>query len=292
MIDGGFRENIFGAKYFSEQTMPADEYEIIWVDYYDRPHKDLNKYSNIKVVTLNKTGEYHSSCCFNKGIELAHGTVLVIPDADQIVSENFLCNIWDIHKKYDMLVYYVHRYDEIGKGRLNSLRLNELDKKCILKNPKNYGACLTVRKKWILKINGYEMHPIFSGWFHANGLDIYTRFVNFGLAVQWDMKLKLYHPWHPSTLVPAKEYKVQKEIIEWRKSNLQYMAFQGIDNKLNIDFPKDLKNMLQNRIKRTKEKKLNWDKQNSKALNLKTLLKNILSSMNAAKNILLKQRNL
>jgi glycosyltransferase involved in cell wall biosynthesis len=233
MIDGGFRENIHAAKYFSEQNFDSKNYEILWVDYFEKPHKELKKLPKVKVISLNKTDEYHSSYCFNKGIEEAKGELIVIPDADQIFNPDFLTKIWAEHQKCDELVSYVYRYDEIKQGILKDHSWSELESKCILKNTLNYGGCLAVRKKWLLEINGYEMHPIFESGFHANGLDIYTRFKNLGLAIKWNRVLKSYHPWHPYTLAAASQYEKQKKFIEWRKNNLQYLAVKGIDHNRN-----------------------------------------------------------
>ena len=36
MIDGNFRENLFGADYFTRQDFPEDQYEVLWVDYYEK----------------------------------------------------------------------------------------------------------------------------------------------------------------------------------------------------------------------------------------------------------------
>lgn len=235
MIDGGFREHTFGAEYFSRQDFPDDEYEVIWVEFYSSVPDHVKQQKKVQVVTLdNPPGtKYHSSYCFNKGIEMARGEVIVIPDADQLVRRDFLQRIYDLHAAYDRLVVYPYRYDEPGKGVLTSFDFEEVEKKCVLKNPLNYGGCLTVRKKWLVDINGYEQHSIFSSGFHANGLDIYTRFKNYGLAIMWTPDIRLYHPWHPFTLASADEYTIQKELIDWRARRLQYLAIDGISPSRN-----------------------------------------------------------
>ena len=128
---------------------------------------------------------------------------------------------------------YPHRYDEMKKGDLENFEFDELEKKCKLKNPLNYGGCLSVRKKWLLEINGYEQHKIMESGFHANGADMYTRFKNFGLAIMWATDLRLYHPWHANTLVNADEYQIQNELINWRFRNLEYLAINGIESEKN-----------------------------------------------------------
>lgn len=233
MIDGGFRENAYGADYFSKQDFSTDEYEILWVDYFDKVHDVPASISKVDCIALERSGEYHSSYCFNEGIRRAQGDVIVIPDADLIVEEDYLSQVWELHQEYEKLVAYGYRYDEIEAGELKSFEPDELRQKCVMKNPLNYGGCLTVRKKWLLEINGYEQHPVFGSGFHANGLDIYTRFKNLGLSIMWSHDLKLYHPWHPFTLANADAYNIQRKLIQWRSNNLQYLAFSGLDTAKN-----------------------------------------------------------
>lgn len=249
MIDGNFRENIFGTKFFSNQYFPEDQYEVLWIEFYGISNADVQKIPQIKTMALNREGIYHSSYCFNKGITEAQGDVIVIPDADQIVRPDFLSRVWEIHSQYDKLVVYGYRYDEICKGTLKSFNFKELEDKCVLKNPLNYGGCLTVRRKWLVKINGYEQHPIFRTGYHANGLDIYTRFKNLGLAVQWHPDLKLYHPWHPFTLQYTYEQQVQKKLIEWRHNRRQWMAFKGIDPAKNNLPSEEIQFLLEDALK-------------------------------------------
>jgi hypothetical protein len=137
----------------------------------------------------------------------------------------------------------------VNKGSLKSHDVDELEKKCRLKNPANYGGCLAVRKKWLLCVNGYEQHPIFQTGSHANGLDMYTRFKNFGLAVQWEPSLKLYHPWHVFSLTPAMEYIAQKKLIDWRKRTLQWQALSGIDSSRDFIPPHHVKQLLEQEMK-------------------------------------------
>ena len=106
MVDGGFRENIFGVEYFLKQTFDVNEYETIWVEYYDSPHHALADYPQTKVIKLNRKDKYHPYRCFNRGIAEAKGDLLVIPDADVIVENDFLKKVYDVHQAYEKLVVY------------------------------------------------------------------------------------------------------------------------------------------------------------------------------------------
>lgn len=255
MVDGGFRDNIYSAQYFSKQDFRESQYEIIWVEYYKRSHPGLGGLKNVKVITLGRTGEYHSSYCFNKGIEVARGRLLVIPDADQVVRQDFLSSLWRIHRWKPNLVTYNYRYNEPRQGVLESLAFDELDSKCVLSNPGNFGACLSVRKKWLLKINGYEMHPIFGSGFHANGFDVYTRLKALGLEVCWPPNLKLYHPWHPYTLAQASQYEGQQRLISWRAKCLNYEAIKGINKEKNMQQPPELIRLLKTEMNKLQASK-------------------------------------
>jgi|GEM_PF-1512772 len=244
MIDGSFRENVFGAKYFSEQNFPDEDYEIIWIEYFDRIHPEISANSKVKAICLDKKGIYHSSYCFNRGIKEARGEIIVIPDADQIVLPDFLDRVWDLHQAYEKLVVYGYRYDEVQEGILDSHDFKELEEKCVLKNPFNFGGCLTVRKKWLVQMNGYEEHDVFRTGFHANGMLMSSRFKNMGLAIQWEPSLRLYHPWHPFTLSGSLEYTSQHRVIDWIKSNMLWKTIKGIDSGRNQAPPAGLKEIL------------------------------------------------
>lgn len=244
MIDGSFREHTFGAEYFSNQTFPQDEFEVIWVEFYKEANETLSTQKNLKIITLNNEEDtiYHSSYCFNEGIKQAQGELLIIPDADVIVEPDFIQKAWDTHFQQDNLVAYGYRCNEVETNRLKNLSFEELKEKCVITNPTNYGGCLTVRKKWLLTINGYDQHETFESGFHANGLDVYTRFRNLGLPIQWEHNLKLYHPLHAFTSERAPEYKKQRKLIDWRSKNLEYLPLKGIDPSSNTTSQYELKN--------------------------------------------------
>lgn len=247
MIDGGFRENPHAAKYFSNQRF--ESFEIIWVEYYDRANKHVEANKGIRISTLGREGIYHSSYCFNEGVRMATGELLVIVDADQIVAPDFLSEVWRNHIRNDRLVMYCHRYDERHEGCLSSFDFGELDAKCELKNPANHGGCLTVRKRWLEEINGYEQISLFRSGNHSNGSDVNIRLKNLGLEIAWNRTLKLYHPWHPFTLQNTPEHKAQKILIAWRSKALQFLAFDGMNRHRNDVMPNAVRELIDIELK-------------------------------------------
>jgi hypothetical protein len=235
MVDGGFRERFHLIDCLNNQTLPRDRYELIWVECFDKIQPDLEAKDNVKFIKLNRVGKpYSMSHCFNEGIRRSIGDLLVIPDADVFVCPDFLEKILAEHERCDDLVMYFRRYDQSEEDS-GPVTLDYLQRTCRLKIPANYGGCVTVRKKWMLAVNGYEQHPIFQARNFTGGMDLYTRFRNLGMVIKWHPSEKLYHPWHPDpTLKPIIREKVaaQQECIRRRELSLMRLPYQGLDPRL------------------------------------------------------------
>jgi hypothetical protein len=244
MVDGSFREGFHAIDFFCKQSIPPEDYELIWVEYYDKVNPvlkaEIDKYPHARIITLNRTGIYHSSYCFNAGIAASRGELILLPDADIVVETDFLEQVWKEHQSNDKLVMYLFRYEEPEGAHQAQVTLEYLRQVGYLRSPSNFGACLTVRKKWLFKINGYEQHPVFGTGFHANGADVNTRLKNLGLHVMWHPEIKVYHPWHPMTKAVDDAYQLQQIVIRHRAVSLMTRAFEGINAALNIPFPAEL----------------------------------------------------
>jgi hypothetical protein len=236
MVDGSFRERYDSIDFMARQDFPAEDYELIWVEYYDAIAPDLRRriesadqHRNFRAVALGRTGTYHSSYCFNRGIAEARGGLVVIPDADVIAEPGFLSAVWRDHQESDRLVTYYHRYNEPKESHAETVGLDHLRNVCELTNPANHGACLSVRKKWLIEINGYEQSPIFATGFHANDKDVYARLCGLGLMVRWNPDVKLFHPWHDMTGEVTPHYTPQHDVVSWRGRTLSTLPFAGLD---------------------------------------------------------------
>ncbi len=244
MVDGAFRERYDSIDFMAKQNLPADSYELIWVEYFNKIDPDLqqridvaSKTHNFRAIALGRTGPYHSSYCFNRGINEAKGELVVIPDADVIAEPDFLEKVFLDHAEHDRLVTYYHRYNEPESQRAEQVDIKHLREVCELTNPSNHGACIATRRKWFIEINGYEQSPIFATGFHANDKDVYARLCSLGLMVRWNPDVKLYHPWHVMTGELTPHYKPQLDVISWRGRTLSTLPFQGLDTSRNTAPP-------------------------------------------------------
>jgi hypothetical protein len=244
LIDGSFRERFHAVDAFAHQTLPADQFEILWVEHYGRIHADLaaraSRYPHLRIITLGRDGEYHSAYCRNAGVRESRGELIVYADGDVVPEPTVLEALWNEHRDRDDLVVFLYRHDEPRSVHRDDWDFEHLQRHSVVGNTTNYGACMSVRKKWIVAVNGWEQHPAFGTHINAHGTDMYIRFKNLGLAVKWHPDIRLYHPWHPLTNVGSFAYVVQSAFSAYRARQLVTVAYDGLDPARTLPLPADL----------------------------------------------------
>ncbi len=219
--DAGFREHFHTVDAFANQTIPKDDYEFIWVDYYNditpELQTKLGRISNAKALLVNGNGQWRLATCLNYGTRNCSGELLVIPDGDIVVTPDFLSKILEAHSRIDNLVLYIRRWDEPQQAHNPAISVEHLDKVCEVKNATNYGGCITLRKHVLEYVNGYEEHHLFAGA-SATSMELYIRLKNAGFPIMWHPTVKIYHPWHANTGTPAQ--KIEQEMWLMSRRNL------------------------------------------------------------------------
>jgi hypothetical protein len=203
--DASFRESLHTINFFKQQNYPANDFEFIWVDYYDSNDivRDiLSGLSNFKLLTLNHPKEelWNLGVMFNNAVKKAKYNNLLLIDGDIAVNHSFL---QDVSHKYfhPEIVTYLRRYDE-PKSLYDGTRkpdLERLTKIAQLLAPINYAGCAIINKRIFISVNGFEESRHFSG----PGMiakEFYTRLKNSGVPIRWAPDLKVYHPYHEGTL--------------------------------------------------------------------------------------------
>jgi hypothetical protein len=230
MVDGGFRESFHALDCFSRQTLPPEAYEIVWVEYTDRLAPQVAGRPGVRAFCLGRGEEPQVlGYAYNKGIVEARGDVLVIADADVACEPDLLEGILAEHERCEDLVLYVLRLDQPAERAREPWDLGYLKSTCSVKHTFNYGGCTTVRRRWMLEMNGYEQLPFFAGYHYLGG-DNYIRFKNRGLKVMWHPTLRVYHPWHEAP--PAEKFDTvpqQEALIMRRAATWDWLAYDGID---------------------------------------------------------------
>ncbi|MDH5601936.1 MAG: glycosyltransferase [Gammaproteobacteria bacterium] len=196
--DASFRESFHTIKSFGNQL--GDDSEFIWVENYEvcrKAKQIIDRYSKCRYLELKaEDNGWHLGQCINAGVNVAEGEILVIPDGDIEVSEDFLAKVKaEMIDSQDLVLYY-RRYDEIRNGS-SQIKSGDGEGKYRLVNPTNYAGCVVMHKKMFIKINGFEEHICFSGP-GVNGMEMFVRLRNAGAKIKWCVE-KIFHPWHEAT---------------------------------------------------------------------------------------------
>ena len=229
LLDWSCRESFHTLKYLSEQTVPRDQYEIIWIEYYNRcsieiseglkESEQLGKPPIVDkwiAIEMPEDVYYHKHLMYNIGIVVSRGEIVVICDSDAIVKPTFIDSIIKAFKKDSNIVLHmdeVRNVDKrfhpfqypsfneiIGKGCINWVAgktTGVLEKKDPI-HVRNYGACMCALRENLLSIGGADEHIDYLG--HICGpYDMTFRLVNAGKKEVWHQEEFLYHVWHPGT---------------------------------------------------------------------------------------------
>jgi len=229
LLDWSCRESFHILEYLKNQTIPREQYEIIWIEYYGRRPieiktalEECKKSGKAPVVDkwivmdMPDDTYYHKHLMYNVGIVAGKGKIVAICDSDAVVSPTFAETIIEAFQANPSIVlhmdevknidrrFYPFNYPSIsqisGKGCINwenGKTIGLLDKEDFL-HTRNYGACMCAFRKDLIDIGGADEHIDYLG--HICGpYDMTFRLINAGKKEIWHQNEFLYHVWHPGT---------------------------------------------------------------------------------------------
>ncbi len=229
--DASFRESFHTIEYFLKQR--HQELEFIWVDYYKASKKAVNlckERPGFQAISLGSDpkSKWHLGKCINEGVRVSSGNILIIPDGDVVAGPDFVSVCENEIEKLDQMAVYFRRYDETDPPKWRRKRdIEFLENNTKLLNPTNYAGCLTLRRNFFDRLNGYETHDAFSGP-GINGMEFYTRIRNAGAHIRWSDE-KIYHPWHKGSGTSGVEA-AKQELVKSASSTFPWiMPYAGVD---------------------------------------------------------------
>jgi hypothetical protein len=218
LVDWGARESFHSLHYLNRQTADREDYELIWVEFYDRRPEGLRRLAAglDKWVVLGYPDDtiYHKHRLYNVGLLVAAGEVCVICDSDAIFRPTFIASLIRAFAETPRAVihldevrnasprFYPFNYPSIeeilGPGCINwcgttTLGLNDSPD---MLHHANYGACMAARRKDLLAVGGADEHLDYLGYI-CGPYDLTFRLINAGRAERWLRDEHLYHTWHP-----------------------------------------------------------------------------------------------
>jgi hypothetical protein len=226
LIDWGVRESFHSLHYLNRQTADRADYELIWVEFYDRKPEGLRRMAGGEagrsrvldrwlVLGYPDDTLYHKHRLYNVGILAADGDVCVICDSDAVFPPTFIESIIKAFNETPGAVvhldevrnnnhaFYPFNYpsieDILGPGTINwagTTTVGLADSRDIL-HFANYGACMAARRRDLLAIGGADEHLDYLGYV-CGPYDLTFRLVNYGRDERWLRDEYLYHTWHPN----------------------------------------------------------------------------------------------
>jgi len=239
--DASFRENFDVLSCVLDQTLPPERRELVFVEYYERANEQVRRLlegrSDARIVVMGnphpgKENEHLIGACINEGIRQARGDLIVVPDADVLFERGFLEEVVRQHEACQDLALYFYRIDEPGSERPVERTIEAIRAVGSIRSADNYGGCLTVRKKWLEAINGYEEDALWRGYSSVDQ-DTARRLKALGLYIKWHPAKFLYHGQHPGTSKPdpasLQRVLIQRAIFNGRAAALETLPDKGLD---------------------------------------------------------------
>jgi|GEM_PF-2444354 hypothetical protein len=229
LLDWNCRESFHSLDYLAHQDVPRSDYEIIWIEYYDRradeiarriaaaeAKAELSPVDNWIVMEMPSNVYYHKHLMYNVGIAQARGQIVVICDSDAMFEPSFVRTVSDAFATDPDIVLHIDElrstrrdfypfnypgFEEVrGSGALNwrDGRTAGLWDTTDPLHSRNYGACLCAWRRDVIAIGGADEHLDYLG--HICGpYELTFRLVNLGRREVWHQSHFIYHTWHPGT---------------------------------------------------------------------------------------------
>jgi glycosyl transferase family 2 len=226
LLDWGVRESFHSLKYLNWQSVDREQYELIWIEFYERRPKALHeavaeaekagKPLVDKLIVMNHPRNFifHKHRMYNLGVVVAEGEICVICDSDAMFTPNFIQRIITAFEEDPHGVIHLDEVRSIDRSfyPFNFPTFDEflasqcqnwtgrttkgLDNSRDILHEANYGACLAARREDIIGIGGSDEHLDYLGYI-CGPYDLTFRLANAGGTERWLTDEYLYHTWHP-----------------------------------------------------------------------------------------------
>jgi hypothetical protein len=229
LLDWSCRERFHALDWLNRQSVPRDQYELIWIELYDRLVPEAMKKADV-VITCGQKGLYHKHAGYNIGLLCAKGKVITICDSDAVFPEDFIASI---SKTFNLiqsetpdskvLMHYQWRSSALYPDGIS--RIDELQRYPWSDLWPNVGACMSVSRLDAIRFGGFDEHKSFSGYL-CGPYDLGWRLINAGIPEIWhDESVALWHFSHPD---PAASQGQPFSLKLWREKSYPHLDHHAL----------------------------------------------------------------
>lgn len=236
LLDWGCRERFSTLDWLHKQSIPKDDYELIWVELYDWVVEEVMDKADI-VVTCHQSGMYHKHLGYNVGLLQARGDLICVCDSDAVFPSNFVRSVFDSffmqNARIAEAIVLMHY-----EWRTSLLYPNNLTDAETLKDASrwqwwpliiNEGACVTFRRKDAIRFGGFDEHKSYRGYM-CGPYELAWRLVNAGWPEVWhDSSIALWHFAHPDPIGTNGQRASLKQLLEKAYPHLQGHALEAVN---------------------------------------------------------------
>ncbi len=234
LTDWGALESFHSLRYLNCQTVDRSEYELIWVEFYDRKPTGLRQMlaESIGQPPLDKwillgypdDAIFHRHRLYNVGLLSASGEVCVFCRSDAVFPPTFIASLLRAFQETPQTVIHLDlvrnedwRFypfqdpaieDILGQGCVNwtGTTTHGLSRAGDGTGLVDHEACMAARRRDLLAIGGADEHLDYLG-FVSGPYEMTFRLINHGLRERWLKDEFLYHVWSPNPAGVTTDYR-------------------------------------------------------------------------------------
>jgi len=218
LLDWLVRKRFHALDWLSKQNVPREQYELIWIELYNRVVPEVMEKANT-IIMCSQKGIYHKQIGYNIGLLHSQGKIITVCDSNAVFPPDFIDSIIDSFNltQHDeptplALMHYEWRTKHTYPDKLSDV--SELTKYEWADLKPNVGACMSVRKADAIRFGGFDEDPSFRGYL-CGPYDLGWRLVNAGIPERWhDESVALWHFAHPG---PPAHFGQPFSLSGWRE---------------------------------------------------------------------------
>ena len=236
LLDWNCRERFTTLDWLLQQDVPKDQYELIWVEVYDRVVDEVMKKADV-VITCNQQGMYHKHVGYNAGLLQARGDLICVCDSDAVFPPNFVRSVLHSFRMEDgrpavplVLMHYEWRTSLLyPDGLTDTATLKDHGRWKWWPLIVNEGACMTVRRADAIRFGGFDEHPSYKGYL-CGPYDLGWRLINAGWPEVWhDESVALWHFAHPDPIGTNGQRASLKQLLEKAYPHINGHALTAVE---------------------------------------------------------------